>query len=312
MGEDDIAERDAAVRDGRCPERLWPLWPLAGHDGALWKLLVEDQRVERFSVYGLFPASYDLVYGPESADVDIRYDGRTRGRVAIITGRLRGQAVGIVIKPCQSPGEAEIAGTAGDLGLGPWQLPSIEGFLTEEFVHGPFLTDLNPEAASAERMFSIGRELGLGLLRLHAAGICYNDAMVSDPEGRSHTILLADGGIRLIDFGVSLLLRDHPANLTFHDAYNAARTDPMFRLFRRMGADADPEALGRFINDYGRRLARQSVEEIQSRDWRIAEEGATVVAGMYGSVAADALRAGIAAGKSWNTCDTAGRPKCED
>ena len=135
---------------------------------------------------------------------------------------------------------------------------------------------------------------------MHAAGICYNDATVSDPEGRSHTILLTDGGIHLIDFGVSLLLRDHPANLTFHDAYNAARTDPMFRLFRRMGADADPEALGKFINDYGRRLAQQSVEEIQSRDWRIAEEGVTVVAGMYGSVAADALRAGIAAGKSAN------------
>ncbi len=298
MGVDAAAERDAAVRDGRCPERLWPLWPLAGHDGVLWKLLVEDQRVERFSVYGLFPTSYDVVYGPESADVDIRHDGRTRGRVAIITGRLRGQVVGMVIKPCQSPGETEIAGIAGDLGLGPRQLPSIDGFLTEEFVHGPFLTDLNPEEATAERMHGIGHELGIGLSRLHAAGICYNDAMVSDPEGRSHTILRANGSIRLIDFGVSLLLRDHPTNLTFHDAYNAARTDPMFRLFRRMTPDADPEALGRFINDYGGRLAQQSVEEIQSRDWRIAEEGASVMGGMYGSVAADALRAGIAAGKS--------------
>ena len=300
MGEDGIAERDAAVREGRCPERLWPLWPLAGHDGALWKLLVADQRVERFSVYGLFPASYDLVYRLGSVDVDVRYDGRTRGRVAIINGRLRRQAVGIVIKPCQSPGEPEIARIAGDLGLGPRQLPSIEGFLTEEFVHGPFLTDLNPEAASPERMHGIGHELGAAVSRLHAAGICYNDATVSDPDGRSHTILVSGGGIRIIDFGVALLLRDHPANLTFHDAYNAARTDPMFRLFRQMTPDADPETLGRFINDYGRRLARQSVEEIQARDWRIAEEGAAVVADRYGPGAADALRAGIAAGKSAN------------
>ncbi len=300
MGEDDVAERDAAVRDGRCPGRLWPLWPLAGRDGALWKLLVEDQRLERFSVYGLFPASHDLVYGPESVDVDIRYGGRTRGRVAIITGRLRGQAVGIVIKPCQSPGESEIAGIAGDHGLGPRQLPSIDGFLTEEFVHGPFLTDMSPEEATVERMHSTGHELATAVSRLHAAGICYNDATVSDPEGRSHTILLADGGIRLIDFGVSLLLRNHPANLTFHDVYNAARTDPIFRLFRQMAPDAGPEALGRFINDYGGRLAQQSVNEIQSRDWRIAGEGASVIAGMYGSVAADALRDGIAAGKSAN------------
>ena len=300
MGEADIAERDAAVRDGRCPERLWPLWRLAGQDDALWKLLVEDERIERLSIYGLFPASYDLVYGSESVDADIRYDGRTRGRVAIITGRLRGQAVGIVIKPCQSPGESEIARIAGDLRLGPRQLPSIDGFLTEEFAHGPFLTDLSPEEATAERMHGVGRELGIGLSRLHAAGICYNDATVSDPDGRCHTILQADGSIRLIDFGVALLLRDHPANLTFHDAYNAARTDPMFRLFRQMVPDADPGALGRFVNDYGRRLAQQSVEEIQSRDWRIAEEGASAIAGIYGPVASEALRAGIAAGKSAN------------
>jgi len=298
MGEDNIAERDAAVRDGRCPERLWPLWPLADHDDALWKLLVEDQRVDRFSVYGLFPASHDLVYSSESVDVHIRYDGRTRGRVAIITGRLRGQAVDIVIKPCQSPGESEIAHIASDLGLGPRQLPSIEGFLTEEFVSGPFLTDLSPEEASAERMHGIGRELGAALSRLHAAGVCYNDATVSDPDGRSHTILASGGGIRIIDFGVALLLRDHPANLTFHDAYNAARTDPMFHLFRRLAPDVDSEALARFINDYGRRLAQQSVGKIQARDWRIAEEGLSVFESRYGSLAADALRAGISAGKS--------------
>ena len=299
MTEGDIAERDAAVRDGRCPERLWPLWPLAGSGDALWGLLVEDERVERFSVYGLFPATYDLVYGTASVDVGIRYDGRTRGRVAIITGRFRGQSIDIVVKPYQSPSEPEIMRIAGELELGPRQLPSIDGFLTEEFVHGPFLTDLDPEEASAERMHGIGYELGTALSRLHAAGICYNDATVSDPDGRSHTIL-AEGGVRLIDFGVALLLRDHPANLTFHDAYNAARTDPMFRLFRQMYPDADTEALGRFIHDYGRRLAQQSVEQIQSRDWRIAEEGASAIASRYGSAAADALRDGIAAGKSAN------------
>lgn len=300
MGEDDIAARDAAVRDGRCPERLWPLWPVANQGNDLWELLIGDLRIARFSVYGLFPAAYDLVYGDDAVDVDVRYDGRTRGRVAIITGRLRGQAVDIVIKPCQGPGEAEIARIAGDLELGPRQLPSIQGFLTEEFVRGPFLTDLSVDEASPERMHGIGHELGTALSRLHAAGVCYNDATVSDPDGRSHTILRSEGSIRLIDFGVALLLRDHPANLTFHDAYNAARTDPMFRLFRQMAPDADTEALGRFINDYGSRLAHQSIAEIQSRDWRIAEEGATVVAGMYGPMAADALRTGIAAGKSVN------------
>ena len=299
LTEDDIADRDAAVRNGRCPERLWPLWPLAHQGGQLWELLKADPRIAQFSVYGLFPGSYDLVYGSDAVEVAIRYDGRTRGRVAIISGRVRGGAVCVVVKPCQSPGEAGIAEIAGQLEWGPRQLPSIEGFLTEEFVSGPFLTDLSPEEATADRMHGIGRELGTALSGLHAAGVCYNDATVSDPDGRSHTIL-STSGIRLIDFGVALLLRDHPANLTFHDAGNAARTDPMFRLFRRMASGPDPDALGRFVNDYGRRLAHQSIEEIQSRDWRIAEEGTSVIAGMYGSLAADALRAGISAGKSEN------------
>lgn len=300
MTENDISERDAAVRDGRCPERLWPLWPLAHRGDELWELLVEDRRIARFSVYGLFPASYELVYGEQAGDVSVRYDGRTRGRVAIISGEIRGEAADVVIKPCQSPGEADIAAIAGDLGLGPKQLSSIDGFLTEEFVSGSFLTDLKPEEASAERMHGIGLELGTALSRLHAAGICYNDATVADPDGRSHTILLPGVGIRLIDFGVALLLRDHPENLTFHDVYNAARTDPMFRLFRQMAPDTGADALGTFVRDYGRRLARQSVDEIQSRDWRIADEGTSMLAGTYGPLVAEALRAGIVAGRSAN------------
>lgn len=298
MREDDIAARDAAVRDGRCPERLWPLWPLAERDNELWALLIEDPVITRFSVYGLFPATYGMVYGEDASHVSIRYDGRTRGRVAIISGRVLGETMEMVVKPCQSQGEADIARIAGDLELGPRQFPSVEGFITEEFVRGPFLTDLGRDDASPERMHRIGCALGMGLSQLHAAGICYNDATVADPDGRSHTILMPGDGIRIIDFGVALLLQDHPENLTFHDAYNAARTDPMFRLFRQMTSDADSDALGRFVSDYGRRLSRQSIDEIQSRDWRIAEEGASIFARMYGPLAADALRAGILVGRS--------------
>ena len=297
LGDDDIEARDAAVRDGRCPEQMWTLWPLVGRDEGLWELLTTDERLPRFSVYGLFPGSYDLVYGPHGDGASIRYDGRTRGRVAIISGRAEGEAVDMVIKPCQSPGEDEIARIAGDLGFGPRQHPSVDGFLTEEFVHGAFLTELAAGDASPMRMRDVGQRLGAALARLHASGVCYNDATVSDPEGRSHTILMTDGSIRIIDFGVALLLRDHPDRLTFHDAYNAARTDPMFRLFRQMTSGADADALGRFVSDYGRRLAGQTADQIQARDWQIAEEGIPVIARLYGSLAADALRAGIVAGR---------------
>jgi len=283
-----IRERDAAVFAGQCPEPLWPLWPLAKSDGALWSRLLEDERIPRFSVYGLFPAAYPLVYGPDAPYTTIRYDGRTRGRVAIIASEL----TALVIKPGQSSREAEIAAIAGELNVGPVQLPTIPGFISEEFVHGPFLTDLGREEITPERLHAVGKALSDALIRLHAAGVCYNDATISDPEGRSHIIIRPDDEIRLIDFGVALLLDNHPDGLTFEDAWNAARTDPMFRLFRQMGG-GDDDAMARFVADYGRRLAGQTPAQIQSRDWRIAGEGASIIAARFGPAAADALREGL-------------------
>ena len=145
-------------------------------------------------------------------------------------------------------------------------------------------------------MRAIGKAVAEALRGLHAAGICYNDATISDPEGRAHIIVRPDGGIRLIDFGVALLLDDHPAGLTFEDAYNAARTDPSFRLLRRL-ANPDADTLGQLVSDYGRRLAGRSAAEIQARDWRIAAQGASFLAGRYGAAAGAALREGLAAGR---------------
>ena len=167
--------------------RLWPLWADSSvRPRPLWNRLLDDERIERFSVYGLFPAAYPLVYGADGNDTaTIRYDGRTRGRVAIISN----ESTTVVIKPCQSRREAEIAALAGQLNVGPAQLPTIPGFISEEFVDGPFLTDLTPEQATPERMHAVGQALSAALSRLHAAGVCYNDATISDPDGRSHIII---------------------------------------------------------------------------------------------------------------------------
>ena len=278
---------------GGCAWRLSPTIVAALAAGASGQRPVgtagRRRRIESFSVYGLFPATYPLVYGPDSGQSTVRYDGRTRGRVAIIEH----ETTTVVIKPCQSGRETEIAAIAGELEVGPAQLPTISGFITEGFVHGTFLTDLSDDDVVPDRMREVGVALACALSSLHGAGVCYNDATICDPEGRSHIIVRPDGSIRLIDFGVALLLDDHPRSLTFGDAWNAARTDPMFRLFRQMTGGADDDALRRFVADYGRRLAGQTVEQIQSRDWRIAEEGVSIIASRFGPGAADALREGL-------------------
>ena len=152
------------------------------------------------------------------------------------------------------------------LGVGPAQMPTIDRFISEEFVHGVFLTHLRPEQVSGELMRGLGANPDVG---------AYPPALCRRLLQRRHHIRSGGsvahhrscrwGEIRLIDFGVALLLDNHPQGLTFEDAWNAARTDPMFRLFRQMTGGEDDAALGRFVADYGRRLAGQTVAQIQER-----------------------------------------------
>lgn len=272
----------AAVESGRCSERLAPFWGLAEANPELFDKLGQDLMLETYSFYGLFPGVYERVYLSDRPP-QITFDGRTRGRVAI----LATEAGGLVVKPAQSRREGEIAGIAGGLGVGPVQYPSLPGFITEELVPGTFFTQLPVGELEAEMMYQLGRELGGMLSRLHQARIYYNDATLADPEGRSHLLVAATpdilgtggGSCRLIDFGVSLLLDRHP-QLTLEEVYNFSRTLPEFRLLS--GMVASPEAMTSFLENYRQRLARTSIEEIMARDLRFFEEGLRMAARRLG------------------------------
>ena len=223
------------------------------------------------------------------------FDGRTRGRAAILRF---GDGAGIVIKPVQSGRENVIANLAGNAEVGPHQLPSLEGFLTEEWVVGRFFTQLPDEAVSEEPMYAIGERLGSMLAELHARQIYYNDATVSDPDGRSHLIVedKADFGrtavpnCRLIDFGVSVLLDNFP-DLEPEEVYNLVRTTPEFRLLSRMGISG-PEVRN-FLAQYRRRLGAVSKEEILARDLRFTEEGLRQAARILGESIVAPFREGF-------------------
>ena len=267
------------------PQYVKPFWKLADLERDLFRRLAEDPWVEALSLYAFFPPvlAQRLEDGPIPA---VEYTGRTRGRVAIV--RLQRETV--VIKPYQSAREGEAAAIAGDLHVGPRQLPSLPGYLTEQFAEGDFFTDLSPERRGADEMQAIGHTLGAMFRRLHDAGIYYNDASLSDPEGRSHLIVDRDGGCLLIDFGVSLLLDRHP-DYTREEVHNFVRTLPMYRVFAGMAEDRD-EMTG-FLDDFRGRMAQATREEILGRDLQFVQQGLSIAARRMGEGIIAPIRTGF-------------------
>ena len=103
----------------------------------------------------------------------------------------------------------------------------------------------------------------------------------------------AEYGCRLIDFGVSLRLDNHP-RLEPEEVYNFVRTLPEFRLFSGMGLGG-PE-LGRFLEQYRQRLAGVSKEAILNRDLRFVDEGLRLAARRLGDSIQPPFRAGFGEG----------------
>ena len=297
LGEEDIRAATGAVVTGQCPPHLSPFWRLASKCPPLFAKLSADPLASTYSLYSFFPGVYERIHS-EGSRPQIDFEGRTRGTVAILKFETE---VSLVIKPLQGGREGEIAQFAGVAGVGPCQLPSLEGYLVEEFVSGAFFTDLPVEAMAESLLYGIGKRLGKMLAKLHARQIYYNDATLSDPEGRSHLIVQDDLGAesssgpacKLIDFGVSVLLDDYP-NLGLEDVYNLVRTTPEFRLLTRMGMREGE--MSRFLAQYRQTLASISREEILARDLRFFHEGLQQAAGLFGPWISPPLREGFQAG----------------
>lgn len=297
LGEEEIRAVTGAVILGQCPPHLSPFWGLAVESPSLFGKLSADSLLPLYSLYAFFPTMYERLY-LEGQRPQIEFAGRTRGTVAVVRF---GEGDGLVIKPEQSGSEEAIARMAGDVGVGPAQYPALEGYLVEELVTGAFFTSLPEGFLSDSFMYEVGRKLGGMLAALHARNIYYNDATISDPEGRSHLIVqLGDGespgpdlACRLIDFGVSVLLDDYP-HLGLGDVYNLVRTTPEFRLLTRMGMRE--EEIGRFLVQYRRTLAGISRDEILARDLRFTEEGLRQAAGQFGPDIVPPFREGFDAG----------------
>ena len=290
----------AAVRDGRCPVHLAPFWGLANEEpgfvngSQLYRKVAGDPLMSTYSCYGLFPGVYERIYC-QGQRPRLNFDGRSRGRVALFRFE---NGEGLVVKPLQSRREASVAPLAGEVAVGPAQLPSIAGFLVEELVPGVFFTDLTPDSLNEEFMYLVGRRLGQMIRELHESAIYYNDATISDSDGRSHLIVHCGPqpttqpapDCRLIDFGVSVLLDNFP-HLEPEEVFNLVRTTPEFRLLSRMGVQGNE--LGRFLAQYRQRLVNTSAEEILARDLRFFEEGLNQASQLLGNGIVPPVKAGF-------------------
>ncbi len=267
------------------PPWMRPFWKLVDLEPDLFRRLAGDPWVHALSQYAFFPEVVDWRRQGRSVP-GLRTTGRTRGPVAV----LRSGDAHLAIKPFQYSREDEIARIAASRNVGPEQFPSLPGYLTEQFVEGTFFTDLPLERRDPGTMRAVGLQLGGMLRRLHEAGVYYNDATLSDPEGRSHLIVDGDGHCTLIDFGVSLLLDRHP-DYTREEVHNFVRTLPMYRIFAGM-ADSAAE-MDDFLRSYTQSMAKSSPGEILSRDLHFAQQGLSSAARRMGRHIIAPLREGF-------------------
>ena len=263
---------DSAEKEGY-ERHIIPFYPLLEIASTLFYKLQRDNQIKTYSIYSFFPQIYELVYGPKPPSIS--FQGRTRGQVALI----QHDSLSVVIKPYQSGQEPYIADIAGKIGIGPRQLPTIQGFLTEAFLPDPFLTDIPNLSFTRHMISTVGANLGSLLFELHQEKIVYNDTTISDPTGRSHLVVTKDATCQLIDFGVSVRL-DNLHSLEPEDIYNLARTTPMFRLFSGLGNG--PTETIEFLTAYRRHLLRTSLKSIMDRDIKFAEQGISMLARRVG------------------------------
>ena len=284
------------------PEWMQPFWKLSDLEPNLFSRVSEDPWVVSLAQYAFFPPV--LEWRERGLPIPrLRMTGRTRGPAAI----LRSVGEAIVIKPFQNTREAEIARVAAEVNVGPAQLPSLPGYLTERFAEGEFFTDLPPErrdpstSSGRATLRAVGLSLGGMLRRLHDAGVYYNDATLADPEGRSHLIVApvspeppVEGRLcTLIDFGVSLLVSHHP-DYTREEVHNFVRTLPMYRIMAGMAENR--AEMDDFLAQYARQMAQATPEDIMARDLKFAQQGLSIAARRMGEGIIAPIREGFVEG----------------
>lgn len=213
---------------------------------------------------------------------DMNIERNENAKISLLSAGARGYGFKIetknglhVIKPLETLIEKDISKTAGELGVGPKQFATQEGFIHEEFIEGTPILKLKPEECTPEYMESIGQKFAKALKKLHEKNIIVNDQILTDDFGKSHMIIDKDGEVRFIDFGASIDITNFPA-IPDEAVMSLMRTDPLmsFRIYDLNNASEDEKK--KEIDGYRENILSQfdtKEELIQWKDGQLLHEG---------------------------------------
>ena len=246
------------------PQHLGNAIVFAVTNSDLYQKLLADERAKEFGLYGFFPESFPLVYGSETSP-SLEVGSGNRG----YTFLFRHPVKNLVIKPVQSSRESEIADIAAELGVGPMQYTTLDGFLTEEFLQGKPFSQLRDSETTPKKMYELGRKAAIILNKLHSREIFYNDTTLTDDMGRSH-LMVAEPNPKLFDYGVALRLNNHP-NLTDEEVFNYTQTLPGINF--SLAFDRSPDKINTLIMRFRPQVVGLSKQDIMMRDLELILEG---------------------------------------
>lgn len=177
-----------------------------------------------------------------------------------------------VIKTTENDQEPVIAKSIAEVKVGPKQFESIDGYITEEFINGDAISDVDKDKCTPEYMEELGQKIATAIGLVHDKNILINDQLLVDDNGKSHTIITPEGDIRFIDFGAAVDLTDYP-NISDEAVYLIIRSD----AFAAMELEMTPqEQIPGYIKSYRENVLSKlkTKEEVISRyDGQLLQEG---------------------------------------
>lgn len=244
-------------------------------DDSLKEKILKDEKAKTYGYYGFFPETYDMVYNSDVLP-EIYFDGESRGTIALIKNSNKK----VAIKPLQNSRENEIAKIAGDLGIGPKQFDTLDGFLTEEFIEGELFSRLTKENLSDDNIYILGKRVGEILLKLHSNDIYYNDTILTNDLGKSHLFVPNNKSAMLFDYGKAIRLDKFP-KLSDEEIFNYAVTLPLVNMSLYLEEKLTKEKRNEIVNKF-KSILLGSKEQIMQRDLDFISEGLYFANGRLG------------------------------